>query len=194
MPPADRVPVATRADEVARAAARFAGAPKVAFDLESNGLFAYKATICTVQLGAEGEVFVVDALVAPLEPLRDLLSDKGPLKVVHDVAFDARMLAERGIRLGNCHDTSIAARMLGRTSTGLATLLLGELGVAVDKTLQSHDWGKRPFDAAALTYLATDVLHLDALDDALWAAIDGAGISEEVHEETRYRLKTAITA
>src|SRR5262252_4147601 len=138
MPLEGRVTVATRADEVARAAARFAAAPRVAFDLESNGLFVYKATICTVQLGTEGEVFVVDALAAPLEPLRDLLSDKGPIKVVHDVAFDARMLAE--------------------------------LGVAVDKTLQSHDWGKRPFDAAALTYLATDVLHLDALDDALWAA------------------------
>jgi ribonuclease D len=190
----DRVTVATRADDVARFAAKLAGAPKVAFDLESNGLFVYKAAICTVQLAADGEVLVVDALAAPLEPLRELLGEDGPTKVVHDVAFDARMLAERGIRLGNCHDTSIAARMLGRTSTGLATLLLGELGVAVDKSLQSHDWGRRPFDAAALAYLATDVLHLDALDDTLWAAIDGAGIAEEVDEETRYRLQTAIAA
>jgi ribonuclease D len=186
--------VATRAEEVARAAERFARAERVAFDLESNGLFVYKASICTLQLGTAGEVVVIDALTAPLTPLAPLLGDTGPIKVVHDVAFDARMLAERGIHLGNCHDTSIAARMLGRTSTGLATLLLGELGVAVDKSLQSHDWGKRPFDAAALAYLATDVLHLDALDDTLWAAIEGAGIADEVDEETRYRLKTAIAA
>jgi ribonuclease D len=192
--PGEGVTVATRAEDVARAATRFAGARRIGFDLESNGLFAYKAQVCTVQLGAEGEVIVVDALAAALAPLRDLLGEDGPIKVVHDVAFDARMLAEQGIRLGNCHDTSIAARMLGRTSTGLATLLMGELGVAVDKTLQSHDWGKRPFDAAALAYLAADVLHLDALDDTLWAAIEGAGIAEEVEEETRYRLSTAIAA
>jgi ribonuclease D len=188
------VTVATTAREVAAAAARLANAPRVAFDLESNGLFVYKARICAVQLAAAGEVVVVDALTAPLEPLSALLGEGGPVKVVHDVAFDARMLAEQGIPLGNCHDTSIAARMLGRTSTGLQTLLLGELGVAVDKSLQSHDWGKRPFDAATLAYLASDVLHLDALDDALWAAVEGAGIASEVDEETRYRLQTAIAA
>src|SRR5262249_54040806 len=135
-----------------------------------------------------------DALTAPLAPLAAVLGDEGPVKVVHDVAFDARLLAEQSIYLGNCHDTSIAARMLGRTSTGLATLLLGELGVTVDKSMQSHDWGKRPFDEPALAYLATDVLHLDALDDALWGAVEGAGIAAEVEEETRYRLRSAIAA
>lgn len=188
------VTIAARERDVLRAAERLARATRVAFDLESNGLFAYRARMCTVQLGALGEVTVIDGLVASLAPLSTLLGERGPIKVVHDVAFDARMLAESGIELGNCHDTSLAARMLGKTATGLASLLWSELGVKVDKKLQSHDWGKRPFDAAALAYLASDVLHLEALDDLLWSAVEKAQIAAEVLEETRYRLQTAIAS
>jgi ribonuclease D len=116
------------------------------------------------------------------------------VKIVHDVAFDARLFAESGLTLGNVHDTSVAARMLSRTATGLATLLETELGVHIGKSLQLHDWRLRPLDERMLGYLIADVAHLEALEARLWAEVDARGIEDAVLEETRYRVASAATA
>jgi ribonuclease D len=179
---------------------RLARATRIALDVESNGLFKYRARLCTLQLadadqGASGApVCVVDTLVTPLSALGQLLGPRGPRKIVHDVAFDARILAEEGLELANVLDTSIAARMLGRTATGLASLLQSELGLAMDKKLQHHDWTERPLREPHLRYLAEDVRHLGALADKIGSELDGRGITDEVEEETRYRLAQAAAA
>jgi len=181
----------TNETELARAVAHLERAACIAFDLEANGLFAYRAKVCIVQLATTDAIFVVDALATSLRPLEPLLRSSDVLKIVHDVAFDARLLAEAGAELANVHDTSIAARMLGRTATGLASLLLSEVGVGIDKSMQQHDWGKRPLDDAALGYLACDVVHLHALESKLWPLLHACHIDDEVEEETRYRLAQA---
>lgn len=167
---------------------------RVAVDLESNGLFKYRACVCVVQLAAADDVVVVDSLAVPSKALAGLLGSLSIPKVVHDVAFDARLLAEEDAILMNVQDTSIAARMLGRTATGLASLLSSELGIDIDKKMQHHDWTLRPLDAAAVSYLAGDVAHLEALADRLFADVEAKGIAEEVAEETRYRLVQAAAA
>ena len=182
----------TREDELDRVARRLAKSPRVAFDLESNGMHAYRATACIIQLECDGEVILIDALATSLLPLGDLLSSTETEKIVHDVAFDARILAEAGVTLANARDTSLAARMLSMPATGLASLLESELGVKIDKKLQQHDWGERPLTPAMLTYLAGDVIHLSELADRLFAAVAERGIAAEVEEETRYRLAQAI--
>jgi ribonuclease D len=174
--------------------AELGGEPVLACDLESNGMFAYRARLCVVQLATPRGVFVLDTLAASPGPLGRLLSQAGPLKIIHDVAFDARILAENGIELGNVHDTSIAARMLGHTSTGLASLLASELGLTVDKAMQQHDWSERPLDERMLAYLSADVRHLAELEEKIWTEIRAKGIEREVDEETRYRLGTAIAS
>lgn len=179
---------------LAARATALASARRVAFDLEGDGMFAYRAQICAAQLAAEGHVVLVDALKTPLAPLGPLLGARGPVKILHDVAFDARMLAEVGIVLGNVHDTAIAARMVGMQATGLATLVGAELGLSLDKALQHHDWRERPFDERTLAYLARDVLYLEALEEALWRRVKGLGIELEVLEETRYRIDCAVSA
>jgi ribonuclease D len=92
------------------------------------------------------------------------------------------------------HDTSIAARMLGRAATGLAALLDSELGRRITKEMQQHDWRLRPIDATMLEYLAADVDHLEALESKLWTELGEIGIEREVLEETRYRIGSAIAA
>jgi ribonuclease D len=147
-----------------------------------------------VQICAADRALIIDALATPLDPLAALLGDSGPIKIVHDVAFDARILAESGIELGNVHDTSIAARLVGRTATGLATLALAELGVTIDKQLQHHDWRERPLLPEHVDYLARDVAHLAALHDRLWSEVREKGVEAETLEETRYRVACAIAA
>ncbi len=181
----------TKAHEVEAAAERLSRAPRIAFDLESNGLFAYRARVCIVQLATADEIVVVDTLATPVSGLARLLSSPETEKIVHDVSFDARVLAEEGVTLANVRDTSIAARMLGRTATGLASLLGSELGVAIDKKMQHHDWSERPIRRDALAYLAGDVVHLAELCDVLFAEVEARGIEDAVDEETRYRLGQA---
>jgi ribonuclease D len=112
--------------------------------------------------------------------------------VLHDLTFDARMLHERGVTLGNVRDTSVSARFLGVSATGLAALLDSRLGVKIDKRLQEHDWSVRPLTPVQLAYLAGDVTHLLALDAGLAAEAAAAGIEAEIEEECRYKLLTGL--
>jgi ribonuclease D len=188
--------VVAREDDLRAAASEAAAAPRVAIDVEASGMFAYRARVCLMQLAWDEarRVVVVDAMATPVAALSRLLGDAGPVKIVHDVAFDARLLAEQGVALGNVHDTSLAARMLGRTATGLASMLESELGVHIAKEMQHHDWRLRPIDDAMMAYLAADVFHLERLEKALWHEVTERGIEEAVLEETRYRIDTALAA
>jgi ribonuclease D len=181
-----------------RAALRDAArASRIAVDVEASGMFTYRARACTVQLAWDAglRVVVVDALAVPLDGLRELLgAGDRPVKILHDLAFDARLLGESQITLANVHDTAIAARMLGRSVTGLAALLEADLGIAIGKEMQQHDWRLRPLDAASIAYLASDVAYLESLEQVLWRQVADRGIEQEVLEETRYRIEGAIAA
>lgn len=192
---ATRVLPARTAAEVEAIAARCRQAPRIAVDVEANGLFVYRARLCTVQLAWEeaGEVAVavVDAIAASVKPLAPIFASGGPVKVLHDLTFDARLLDESGAPLARVRDTSVAARFLGFQATGLASLLASELGVTIDKHLQQHDWSRRPLTEDQLVYLAGDVRDLLALDDHLAALARAREIEDEIAEECQYKLGTA---
>jgi ribonuclease D len=195
-PPAERIAVVTTRAELARVVSAARHAPLVAVDAEGNGLFAYRARLCTVQLAwqdAEGmNIAVVDTLAVDPTPLGELLDRTGPLKVLHDFTFDVKLLAEASVELDNVHDTSVLARMLGRKATGLASLLSSELGLVVPKDLQQHDWSRRPLRPAELAYLATDVRHLAALYDKLTTEARAIDIEEEVLVECAFKRESAL--
>lgn len=182
-------------EELRALAARAARAPAIALDVEANGLFAYRARVCTAQLafseGGAPVVAIVDALRAPVPALAPLLGPEGPPKILHDLTFDARLLVEAGAPLARVRDTSVAARFLGAKATGLAALLERELGVQLDKALQQHDWGARPLSPEHLAYLAADVRHLLDLDGILMARAAELGVDEEIAEECAHRLTAA---
>ena len=170
-------------------------AARIAFDSEGNGLHAYRCKLCVLQLAWHEADELIVAIVDPLDldiaPLAELLGPSGPAKVIHDLTFDARMLHEAGMTVGNVRDTSVAARFLGEPSTGLAALVKAHFGIAMSKRLQEHDCAVRPFTPAHLDYLASDVSHLLALDELLSERACAADIEEEVHEECQYKLLTA---
>jgi ribonuclease D len=168
---------------------------RVAIDIESNGRFAYRGRIATVQVATEEGIFVIDpiapGIAGDLSSFAPVLGAAGPVKVIHDVGFDARLLAEQGIALGNVHDTALLASWLGRKATGLASLFASELGLPLDKSLQAQDWAARPLTPVSLAYLREDVRHLFALDDRLWSEALSLGITPEVLVETEYRIASA---
>ncbi|HZF48285.1 MAG TPA: ribonuclease D [Polyangiaceae bacterium] len=184
-----------RAADLLAVAARCARAEAIALDVEANGLHAYRPKLCVMQLawreGDEPRVAVIDPLATSPGPLAEVLSEAGPVKVLHDLAFDARMLEEAALPLGNVRDTSVAARLLGYTSSGLAALLDVELGIKLDKHFQQHDWSERPLRPDQLRYLANDVQYLLELDERLAEKARALDIEDEIAAECAYRLEAS---
>ncbi len=176
--------------------AQLEGVEELALDVEANGMFVYRARLCLMQLGyvARGTpgVAIIDTLSVDPAPLAELLGPRGPRKILHDLAFDARLLAEYQIPLGRVSDTSVLARFVGLEATGLASVAGSVLGVELTKGLQQHDWSERPVTPRQRDYLASDVAYLLPLFHALRARAQALDVLEEADEETAYRLRSAL--
>lgn len=187
-------PITVISDELTldRCRARLLAADLLAIDVEGDGRHRLPPTLCTVQIGTREEVFVVDTLAFDAAPsLAPILGRRGAIHVVHDAAFDARMLHAAGMALGSVFDTSVAVRFLGEKSAGLAGVLERHLGERIDKGKQTHDWAMRPLTEEDLVYLASDVVHLPRLFDRLRAFAHERGILEEIEEESLHVLHRA---
>lgn len=174
-------------------------ADRLALDCESNGMHAWRGRLCVMQLALAHEdrpaddVVLIDTLaLRDLSPLAALLGPDGPEKILHDAGFDARLLRDAGVTLGRVIDTSVYARFLGIRETGLATLLAARFGLSLEKTLQQHDWARRPLEAREIAYLAGDVRDLGRLAASLERDAATVDIAAEVREETRYALRHAL--
>jgi ribonuclease D len=176
---------------------RLGASDRIALDVEGDGMYRYRARLCVLQLAVRDsagapDVVIIDALaLGDLGPLATLLGSDGPVKIVHDAAFDARMLREAGVPLGRVLDTSVLARLLGEPASGLSALCEKYLGVALSKRMRDHDWGQRPLGPEARRYLADDVRYLHPLADVLVGRAAELGILEEVAEECAYVLARA---
>lgn len=170
--------------------------PRVSLDTEVNAMYTYRPRVCLVQLAAAhpehpaDEVFVVDTLaIGTLAPLAPLLGrDPSCTPIVHDVAYDSRMLDKGGEPLLRAIDTALHARFLGLSTTGLGALLQERFGITLDKELQRADWGKRPLTEAQLQYVTSDVAFLGPLA----AQLEREAIERDVHEEILVETEWAL--
>lgn len=193
-----RTELVTTPEALARAVTALARETRVAVDCESNGMHAYRARLCTVQLAPARPdapapvVYVIDTIaVRELAPLARLLGPHGPTAVLHDAFFDAFLLTGEGIALHRVFDTALHARFLGVRETGLASLLKARFEVSVSKALQSHDWSRRPLEEPHLNYLAADVRHLGLLAGQLEREARTQRIEDEIRAECEYLLANA---
>lgn len=163
----------------------------IGLDTEGDGMFRYRTRLCTLQLAGESVLAVVDTLAVDPALFAPLFGEAGPEKIVHDAAFDARLLAAVGAPLGNVFDSAIAARYLGFAATGLASLIAQLFELTLPKHMQQADWGARPLTAEAIAYLENDVRYLHALRELLLERIREADIEPEFREECAYVLREA---
>ena len=164
----------------------------IAIDGEGDGMFSYKASLCTLQIATSKKIFLIDTLKTwQVDLFQKLLGESGPKKILHDVAFDARLLKAQGVELRKVFDTSIAARFLSEPATGLASLLLLRCEVKLCKEQRLTDWGKRPLTKEQQIYLSEDVRYLHSLAESLKTDLVKMDIVEEVDEECRYVLEQA---
>jgi ribonuclease D len=156
----------------------------LAIDLEANSMFAYRERVCLIQITIPRQDFIVDPLaVSDLSGLGEVLHDPGVEKIFHAAEYDLILLKrDYGWELHNLFDTMWAARILGYTQVGLASLLEQFYQVKLDKRHQKSNWCRRPLTRSQLAYAHLDTHYLLALRDRLDSELRARDCREEATE------------
>jgi ribonuclease D len=159
----------------------------IAIDTEANSRHRYPEQLCLIQVATEDKIYIIDPLaLKDLTPLKELLANKSITKVFHTADYDIRSLDRHaGCRVINAYDVGLAARFLGITQFGLASVVKAKLGITInkDERIQRSDWGKRPLPQESLEYAAMDVRHLIPLRCELDKDLNALGRTGWVAEE-----------
>jgi len=149
----------------------------VAVDTETMGLSHMRDRLCMVQLcGADGAVHLVRFSPHEFDApnLARLIADESVTKIFHFARFDLAVIKNAlDILPYPLYCTKIASNLV-RTYTdkhGLKDLVKELLGVDLNKTAQSSDWGNESLTQDQLEYAAQDVVHLHALREKLDAML-----------------------
>lgn len=162
-----------------------AGATEIGVDAEMNGLHAFRARVCVLQIATETADVVVDTvLVKDLRPLESVLASKNLVHFLHGAAHDVKCLKQDfGLGIGGLFDTYIAAQLLGIEKLGYGDIVSNRFGVTLDKTLQTCDWGRRPLADKQIEYLRGDIRFLIELGRQLRAELEAKDLVEEATYE-----------
>jgi ribonuclease D len=144
-----------------------AKSPRLAFDTESNGFYAYKEKVCLVQISSPTEDYIVDPIaVSDLSMMAPLFSNPNIEKLFHAGEYDVLCLKrDYGFTFSNLYDTMISARILGIKELGLAAAIERQFGIVISKKLQRADWGKRPLTHEMIRYAQGDTHYLMRIAD-----------------------------
>lgn len=157
--------------------------PLVAFDTESNSMYAYQERVCLVQASTRQADYIIDPLAIDIAPLGAIMADPQIEKLFHGAEYDIACLKrDYSFEFRNLFDTMTAARVCGLDAFGLSQLIKRYVGVKLNKRHQRDDWGQRPLSDASLRYAQMDTHYLPALRDALQAQLEEKGRLAEAQE------------
>ena len=139
----------------------------LAVDTEAMGLIHGRDRLCLVQICNELELTTcvkIELNTSNSPNLKKLFEDKEITKIFHYARFDvATLKCNLGINTKNIFCTKIASK-LARTYTnkhGLKDLINELLGIELDKSSQSSDWGSNGnLTKEQIDYAANDVKYL----------------------------------
>ena len=139
----------------------------LAVDTEAMGLIHGRDRLCLIQICNENNITTcirINKEQTSSKQIQKLFEDKRITKVFHFARFDiAALKCNLGINTQNIFCTKIASK-LARTYTnkhGLKDLVNELVGVELDKSSQSSDWGKKEdFSSEQINYAANDVKYL----------------------------------
>ena len=181
-------PVTTSA-ELLHALDRLTDADFVALDTEFMRESTYFPKLCLMQIATPAYCALIDPLAVPdLQPLWNFLNDRARTKVLHAARQDLEVLsvAMQGVLNGPIFDTQIAAALLGHAAQiGYGALVAERLGQQLEKGHTRTDWSRRPLSPEQLQYAEDDVRYLVPLYLNLRDALEEAGRTQWLFEETR---------
>lgn len=141
--------------------------PVIGLDTEADSLHCYHEKVCLVQIASPEGCWLVDPLAdIDLSEFYTLLSQRR--LIIHGADYDLRMLSRHAaFKATDIFDTSIAARFLGLEHIGYAALVKKFFGVALSKSSQRANWGRRPLPPVMEEYALNDVRYLLRLAEIL---------------------------
>ena len=139
----------------------------LAIDTEAMCLYHGRDRLCLVQICNESNLtscIKIGIESRKAERIQDLLEDIKIMKIFHYARFDvAALKCNLSIKTQNIFCTKIASK-LGRTYTnkhGLKDLINELIGIELDKSSQSSDWGSdENLSQDQIIYAANDVKYL----------------------------------
>ena len=139
----------------------------LAVDTEAMGLYHGRDRLCLIQICNESNVtscIKIEMGSRKAAKIQNLLEDEKIMKIFHYARFDvAALKCNLTIQTKNIFCTKIASK-LARTYTnkhGLKDLINELLGIELDKTSQSSDWGSEEnLSKDQINYAANDVKYL----------------------------------
>lgn len=163
---------------------------RYALDTEFHRERTYYPRLALVQIAWADGVAIVDPLNCDARALARLFTSNR-LAVIHAAQQDLDVLTHAcGTVPTRLIDTQLWAGFLGYSTPSLASLVHGELSIALAKGDRLTDWLARPLTEGQLTYAASDVEHLLALYDRLSTQLGAMGRDGWAHdacEELRTR-------
>jgi DNA polymerase-1 len=185
VPQETRRTLVTIQDQLAEAIADLKVVSLVALDLETIGLDPRKASIRLLSLAIKSATYIVDCRSVDPAALFPILTEA--TVVAHNALFDLGFPSSLGFVPGKVVDTMILCQLLyagskveplkrGQTSYSLDSVVERELGLKLDKTHQSGDWGGT-LTPKMIEYAARDVEVLLPLYEVLKVKIKEAGLT-----------------
>jgi ribonuclease D len=141
-------------------------APVLALDTEFVRTETFFAKLGLIQVGLEGEVWLIDPLaIDDWQTFAAVLENPGIIKVFHSLSEDAEVLFNgTGAQVSPVFDTQIAAALLGNDlQMGFARAVEAELGEVIPKDATRSNWVLRPLGEEQCQYAAADVFWLERL-------------------------------
>lgn len=183
-------PPVTTSAELLQALNSLAEGDFVALDTEFMRESTYFPKLCLIQAATANACVLFDPLALPdLQPLWNFLNDPRRIKVLHAARQDLEVMsvAMRDTVLGGpIFDTQIAAALLGHPAQiGYAALVAARLGHTLDKGHTRTDWSQRPLSREQLQYAEDDVRYLVPLYLNLRDALEQAGRTQWLFEDTK---------
>jgi DNA polymerase-1 len=183
----------TDPDRLADVTVFLEGANEVAIDLETTGLDPRKDSVRLLSLATRDATYIVDCQSVDPAGLFPILAEV--TVVAHNALFDLGFLSSLGFEPGKVADTMILSQLLhagskveplkrGQTSHSLDSVVKRELGLELDKSHQSSDWGGT-LTPEMIEYAAKDVEVLLPLYEVLKAKIEVAGLTYVAEIEHR---------
>jgi DNA polymerase-1 len=183
----------TTQDQLAEVIADLKGVGIVALDLETTGLDPRRDSIRLLSLATKVATYIVDCQNVDSAELFPILAER--TVVAHNALFDLGFLSYLGFEPGKVVDTMILSQSLhagskveplkwGQTSHSLDSVVERELGMDLDKTYQSGDWGGT-LTPAMIEYAAKDVEVQLPLYEVLEAKIGEADLTYVAEIEHR---------
>lgn len=172
---------------------KLAQAKTIAFDTEFVSEHTYRPVLCLIQIAADGEMAVIDAItVKDMTPFWETIAGPGHETIVHagrgEVEFCVQAI---GRPPANLFDVQVAAALAGAEyPAGLGTLLIKFLGQTPPKHETRTDWRKRPLSKRQVEYALNDALYLKPMRDEIHAKLTQLGRLTWLDEEMTTWLET----